>query len=338
MSDKVTSFGGRNFRWRHNRAPGALAISIVLCGPLFCQNPPVSATAALERPLANLPTQKLGPSDLIAISVYGAPEFTRTVRLSAEGNIRLPMLADPVRVAGLLPAEVESVIAKVLVSARILIDPVVTVTVVEYQSRPISVAGAVKTPVTFQAAGPVTLLEAINRAGGLSPEAGLEILVTLRAPDGSRAGATRRVAVKALIDDADPQVNLSLSGGEEIRVPEVSRVFIVGNIKKPGTYPMRDASETTVLKMIAVAEGLSPYASKQAYIMRRDDRTGARQEIRVELQKIMQRKTEDVALAANDILYIPDNSGRRASMTALEKIAGFGTATASGIIIWGRPR
>jgi protein involved in polysaccharide export with SLBB domain len=90
------------------------------------------------------------------------------------------------------------------------------------------------------------------------------------------------------------------------------------------------------MKMIALAEGLSPYASKQAYIMRRDDRTGSKQEVRVELEKIMKRKSEDVPLVANDILYVPDNTGRRNSMTALEKIAGFGSSTASGLIIWGR--
>src|SRR6185436_5005604 len=101
-------------------------------------------------------------------------------------------------------------------SANILVDPVVTVTVMEYQSRPISVAGAVKSPTTFQASGAVTLLEAINRAGGLSPDAGLEILVSRRRSDGSPVGPARRITVKALIDDADSTVNLKLLGGEEI--------------------------------------------------------------------------------------------------------------------------
>src|SRR5262249_8116391 len=162
------------------------------------------------------------------------------------------------------------------------------------------------------------------------PAAGREILVTRmrREVDGGHPPALR-IGVKELIDDAKPEANLTLSGGEEIRVPELGRISVLGNIKKPGSYPMSDSSETTVLKMIAAAEGLSPYASKQAYILRKDDRGGEKVEICVELQKIMQRKTEDVALRANDILYIPDNTGRRISMTTLEKIAGFGSATAS---------
>jgi polysaccharide export outer membrane protein len=192
--------------------------------------------------------------------------------------------------------------------------------------------------VTFQAIGAVSLLEALTRAGGLSPDAGPEILVTRiqAGTDGAPVALTRRIAVKALIDAADPEVNVKLYGGEEIRVPEAAKVFVVGNVKKPGAYPVQDTTETTVLKMLAMAEGLAPYAGKQAYILRRDDRSGARRELPIELKKIMERKAPDVPLMANDILYIPDNSGRRATVGVLDRVAGFGAATASGVLIWRR--
>jgi polysaccharide export outer membrane protein len=271
-------------------------------------------------------------------SVYDAPEFTRTVRVGADGQIRLPMLKQRLRAEGLLPGELETAIAEALQAEQILVDPVVTVTVVEYHSRPISVAGAVKNPVTFQAIGAVSLLEALTRAGGLSQEAGPEILITRTqaGPEGTPVALTRRIAVKALIDAADPEVNLKLYGGEEIRVPEAAKVFVVGNVKKPGAYPVLDTTETTVLKMLALAEGLAPYASKQAYILRRDDRTGGRHELPIELKKILERKAPDVPLIANDILYVPDNSGKRATVNVLDRIAGFGAATASGVLIWRR--
>ncbi len=301
-----------------------------------------TSLAAQVRPLevggANLPAQKIGANDLIAISVYDAPEFTRTVRVGADGQIRLPMLKQRLRAEGLLPAELEEAIAQALQAEQILVDPVVTVTVVEYFSRPISVAGAVKNPVTFQAIGAVSLLEALTRAGGLSPDAGPEILVTRTqsGPDGTPVALTRRIAVKALIDAADPEANLKLYGGEEIRVPEAPKVYVVGNVKRPGAYPITEATETTVLRVLAMAEGLAPYAGKQAYIIRRDDRTGARHELPIELKKILERKAPDVPLLANDILYVPDNTGRRATVQALDRIAGFGAATASGILIWRR--
>jgi len=307
-------------------------LGIVMAATLAAQTRPVEVGGA------NLPAQKIGANDLIAVSVYDAPEFTRTVRVGADGMIRLPMLKQRLRAEGLLPAELETAIAQALQSEQILVDPVVTVTVVEYHSRPISVAGAVKNPVTFQAIGAVSLLEALTRAGGLSPDAGPEILVTRTQVglDGAPVALTRRIAVKALMDAADPEVNVKLYGGEEIRVPEAAKVFVVGNVKKPGAYPVQDTTETTVLKMLAMAEGLAPYASKQAYILRRDERSGARHELPIELKKILERKAPDVPLMANDILYVPDNTGRRATVSALDRIAGFGAATASGILIWRR--
>lgn len=303
----------------------------LLCLPALCQvaGPPPSVI-----PGGNLPSQPLGPNDLIAVSVYDAPEFTRTVRISKDGQIRLPMLSRAIKAAGLLPGDLETAIAGALDAEGILVNPVVTVTVAEYQSRPISVVGAVKSPTTFQASGTVTLLEAISRAGGFSPDAGLEVLITRMEP-GAAAPSTRRISVKALIDDADSAANIRLIGGEEIRIPEVGKIVVLGNVRKPGSYPVHDSSETTVLKMLAVAEGLAPYASKQAYIIRRPGDAGPKREIPVELSNILKRKAPDVPLEANDILYVPDNSGWRASMTVLEKLAGFGAATASGVIIWG---
>src|SRR5260221_161879 len=81
---------------------------------------------------ANLPAKSVGPADLLALSVYGAPEFTRTVRVSEDGNIRLPMLREPIEANGLMPAQLETSIAEALQYNQILVDPQVTVTIAEY--------------------------------------------------------------------------------------------------------------------------------------------------------------------------------------------------------------
>ena len=293
-------------------------------------SPPVA-----EAPGANLQIQKIGTNDLIALSVYDAPEMSRTYRVSSIGEIHLPMLKTRIKAEGLLPAELEDQIATALDSEKLLINPVVTVTISEYASRPISVAGAVKNPVKFQAVGNVTLLDAIARAGGLSPDAGAEILLTSsHKPDDPQPALVRRIPVKSLINDADPTYNIALTGGEEIRIPEAGKVYVVGNVKKPGAYPIGGNGECTLLKALAYAEGLTPYAYNTAYIYRRDD--NGKHDIPVELTKIMARKSPDVILQPNDILYIPDNVTKRTTMSALEKILGFGTTTASGLLVWGR--
>lgn len=294
--------------------------------------------AAAELGGANLPALRIGPNDLIAVAVYDSPELTRTVRVGPDGVIRLPMLQQRIKAEKLLPAELEEAIAAALSAEQLLVDPVVTVTIAEYHSRPISVAGAVRNPVTFQAAGPVTLLDALTRAGGLSPEAGPEILVsrTQTEEDGQAAALVQRIPVKSLIDSADPDMNLKLTGGEEIRVPDAGKIYVVGTVRKPGAFPVQSGSETTVLQMLALAEGLAPFPSKQAYIYRLDPSTGTKNELQIPLSKILDRKAGDVPLQPNDILYIPDNKGRRLTVGAIEKIAGFGTATASGLLIWKR--
>jgi polysaccharide export outer membrane protein len=309
---------------------------ILFCGLAAAQTHP--ATASADTGFANLPAYKIGADDLIAVGVYDAPEFTRTVRIGADGMLRMPMLKRHIKALGLLPADLETVIAEALKAEQLIVEPVVTVTVVEYHSRPISVMGAVKSPTTFQAVGGVSLLDALTRAGGLGPEAGAEILVSRRqaGDDGAGTMLVQRVPVKGLIDAADPELNLPLSGGEEIRVPEVGRVFVVGNVKKPGAFPIQDGPETSVLKVLALAEGLEPFASKQAYIYRRDDSSSAKHEIPIPLGKIMARQSPDVPLLSNDILYVPDNTGRRAGMGALDRILGFTANTASGILVWRR--
>jgi polysaccharide export outer membrane protein len=142
--------------------------------------------------------------------------------------VRLPMLKRRVRADGLLPAELEAALAEALEAEQLLVEPVVTVTIAEYHSRPISVAGAVRNPVTFQATGPMTLLDALTRAGGLSQDAGQEILVsrTQRGEDGKTSTLVQRIPVRGLIEAVDPELNLKLAGGEEIRVPEVGKIFV----------------------------------------------------------------------------------------------------------------
>ena len=187
------------------------------------------------------------------------------------------MLKRPIEAAGLLPRDLETAIALALRSEQILVEPVVTVTVAEYRSRPISVSGAVKRPVTFQAFGNITLLDAITRAEGMAPEAGTEVLITRLGIDGK--SATDRIPIRALFEGDNPKLNPRLSGGEEIRVPEAGRVFVAGSVKNPGAFPMKDGSDTSVLKVVALAGGLIPFSSKQAYIYRRKPGAEAKDEI-----------------------------------------------------------
>src|SRR5262249_7908259 len=100
----------------------------------------MSSVLLAVEPRNDLPIQKIGCNDLVAVSVYGWPELTRTVRVSEDGYIRLPMLSERIQAKGLMPAELEESIALALQTGELIVDPFVIVTIAEYHARDVSAA------------------------------------------------------------------------------------------------------------------------------------------------------------------------------------------------------
>ncbi len=296
----------------------------------------VSATAQTKNAdinpsIGNLPIQKVGLNDLVSIQVYDSPELTRTVRISEDGTLRLPLLNQPIHAAGLYPPELEQEITTALKDQGILVRPIVSVTISEYRSRPIRVVGAVKKPVTFQDTGNIHLLDAITAAEGITDAAGPEILVSTPNPGGGPE-LVQRFSRRQLVDQADENLNIRLTGGEEVRVPEAGKVWVIGNVKKPGPIAVRDPGDMTVLKVVAQAE-LMPFSATNAYISRTSDNPKGSQ-VQVPLTKILERKAPDMSLLPNDILYVPDSKSKRNISTAIQVATGFGIGTMSGLLIF----
>src|SRR5579871_3658331 len=114
-----------------------LCFTIFMMGAAGMPGQVVRPMYTSEPGLPNLPAQRIGANDLIAISVYDAPELTRTVRVGEDGYFRLPMLKQKILAAGLMPAALEAAIVRALESEQLMVDPFVTVTIAEYESRPI---------------------------------------------------------------------------------------------------------------------------------------------------------------------------------------------------------
>lgn len=316
---------------------------IVACGYLSAQAPLTQTPTALvinpDMPeqsqiwTGNLGFEPVGPGDLIYVSVSGAPELTRSYRVSAEGQLVMPMISERIAISGLTPTAISQAITAELQREKILVDPTVSVAVLEYRSRLVNVVGAVKMPGLMQAVGNFKLLDAIARAQGIGPEAGPEIVVT-RGSGQSGDKETLHIPVKPLLEGKDESLNVPLRGGEVITVPEAPKIYVLGNVKMPGPYPINDLEGATVLKALSYSQGTLPYTARHAYVYRLVPGSPKREEIRIELRQILHRKSPDVNLLANDILYVPDNSALRTNMSVLQSIAGFGTTTASGLIIW----
>ena len=119
----------------------------------------------------------IGNGDLLSITVFDVPELARDVRVSQTGTISIPLVPVRLEVAGLSELQAEQKIAEVLESNGLVSHPEVGVVVKEHKSQPITIVGAVSHPMVYETDHPVTLLEAIAQAGGVSNDAGDTVIV-----------------------------------------------------------------------------------------------------------------------------------------------------------------
>jgi polysaccharide biosynthesis/export protein len=276
---------------------------------------------------ANLPFQPIGASDLVHLSVYDAPELTQSFRVDKQGNLNLPLLQSPLHAAGLLPDELRDQIVASLRAQHLFVHPVVDVSVVEYRSRDVTISGAVKTPITVQEFGNLRVLGALSQAGGLLPEAGPEVIVE------QADGSIQRLSVRELFDGRHAELNIPVTAGAQVRVPACESVFVVGNVKRPGAFPFQSLQDTTVLQLLALSGGLDSFTLNRAFIYREQHGSDQKMEIEIPLRRILDRKADDVKLAANDILYIPTNRKMKGTATVINHVTGIGN-TAVSAAIW----
>jgi polysaccharide export outer membrane protein len=281
--------------------------------------------AALAGRAGTLPGLPLGPNDLISLSVFGSTHLTNTFRIGPNGDLRLPLLQGALDAKGMLPDQLADTIAAELKKQKIMVKPIVLVNVLEYGERPVTVIGAVSHPLTFQVTGSVTLLDALARAGGLSPEAGPEILLTRAKND------VARIAAAPLLRDPVSQYNLRLYGGEEIRVPYLGHVYVIGNVRWPGEFGLRYTEATTALKVLARAGGEAAFARDPAILYRLDPASQRIQETELPLKRIARHRTDDVVLLPEDIVYVPEARGRRLAHEVIARILGAGTLVGAGV-------
>jgi polysaccharide export outer membrane protein len=346
----------------------------------------------------------IGSGDTISIDVFDVKELTRDVRVSQTGTIGLPLVPVRLQVKGLTETQAEQKIAEVLEANGLVSHPEVSVSVKDRKSKPITVVGAVPRPMVYQAERPVTLLEVLAEAGGVSADAGDMVIVTRPisepldtsvtpaisnedvippsaqdvispsakndgfASGGSAVGPSQamtgiapvtpapntnfpsvEVAAKdapvpampptlsntitvnlnELMESGDAVNNIILQAGDIVTVPHAGIVYVMGAVGKPGGFILaNDRSQMTTLKMLALAGGLNHTAKSNHAVIIRRDRQGQQREQMIDLQKVVERKAEDVRLEASDILYIPDSMAKKALYKAAEAAIGIGTGVA----------
>ena len=249
---------------------------------------------------------KIGPKDLLEISVLGVPEISKlVVRVSEQSRITLPMLGE-VGVGNLTKFEVEKKLAA-LAGEKIVLNPQVTVHILEYISRRVSVIGAVERPGPFELLGRQTVLAALSQAGGLTRDAGEEIIIIRQLPAGESASI--RISIDGLFVQGDPKLNIALEPGDVVNVPvdKMVPIYVFGQVRNPGALQVKRSSLPTLTQAIAQAGGFTDRANRKRVQIRRKDASGKELEITVNVRNILKGRIKDIPLQVNDTVYVPES-------------------------------
>jgi polysaccharide export outer membrane protein len=254
----------------------------------------------------------IGAGDLVEMSVFDTPELSGKLRVSNTGDIILPLVGS-IHVAGMKAGDVQNLIRQKFIDGGFLKDPQVTVFVAEYATQGVSVLGEVKTPGIYPAFGAHNLMDYISLAGGLTPLAGTNITVTRVAnPDDPEH-------VKISASSAPkPLNNPEILPGDSIFVEKTGLVYVIGEVARPGGFPMDHDNHLTILQAIALAQGTTYTASKGSTKIIRTTPQG-HEEIPVDLKKILASKATDAPLQDNDILFVP-SSAAKATLKNMETL------------------
>jgi len=290
---------------------------------------------------------KIGPEDLLEISVFEDEKLNKTVRVSSQGNISLPLLGI-LKVKGLTANELEKEIRDLL-AEKYFQDPHVSVFIKEYRNQRISVMGAVDKPGVYDVTGQKTVLDMLAVAGGLKGDpdrAAGQLLFLIRPaiPGGLTQGKTTEheelnnqepntfvLDLEELLIKGDLTLNLPLIHGDIINVPFSGKFFVGGEVKNPGGFPL--GKKITVTQAMTLAGGVKYEANgSETKIFRYSEKSTEREILSVDVYTIQRGESEDLYLKENDIIIVPKH-GVKAFLTGVRDtfkgLLGFGFSLGS---------
>jgi polysaccharide export outer membrane protein len=247
----------------------------------------------------------LYPGDLLKIEVFDHPDLTASVRVPAKGGITFPLIGD---VQGLVGKPIEQFTAEL--SRRLgegyIRQAVVSATVVEFGPRFVYVMGSVSKPTNIELSpfGRLTAMQAIGQAGGFLEDANRAAGLVIRddpANPGQKLGLPIPDGDKAVAMAADVELN----PGDILIVPRLDRVYVIGQVGRPGAINLPSQEVLTVSKAVSLAGGFSQFA-KQSDVQL--IRTGKRVQV-VDVRSILtgDTKSEDPVLRPGDTVYVPES-------------------------------
>lgn len=262
-------------------------------------------------PASSLPPDKPGDSDrlaqgdLIAISVYDEPDLSMELHIPASGEVNFPKIGK-VQLAGKKIEEIEAQI-KSRLEEKMLHLAQVTVLVKEYNKRLAYVHGSVKRSGAYEISfgRSLTLLQAISLAGGFNQDADRENMLLVRENGGKRAAY--RIAYSDIVKRGSLEKDINLKDGDILIIQESGKVYVLGNVNRPGGFVFNANEKPTLTKVISLAGGFNAIAAQRSTTIIRPLADGGTRIFRINVGAIFSGSLRDPVLQPGDIVYVPES-------------------------------
>lgn len=265
---------------------------------------------------------KLSPGYLLEMDIYNVPEMTTQLRIDAAGFVTIPLIG-LVHLDGDTVPQAQDAIANLLIDKKMLKNPQVTLNVLQFSSKYVSVLGEVQSPGRIELLAPESLGDVLSLAGGETIQAGSD--VEIQHPVGNGEIESRHIEYVQGKDSA-PLQSVLVEPGDTVLVHRAGIIYVLGAVNRPGGYLMADGGSLSVVEAVTLAGGTSLQASTRwVLIVRRQE--GGLVQIKVPLGKMETGGAVPFQLQLNDALYVPLSTWKAVLMNGSNVLSAATSAT-----------
>ena len=231
---------------------------------------------------------------------------------SAAGTVTLPMI-DEVQVGGMDERAAAHAVEAALVAKGMLLHPQVSVLVTAYAGQDVSVLGEVTRPGVYPFTLHHRLLDLISAASGVAPAAGTLVNIFHR----SEPNTPHPVVLDPSGTDTSADHNPELAPGDTMQVSRAGLVYVVGDVIRPGGFPVDPAQGLTVVQALSLAWGPTQNAAAGKALLIREQK-GGRTLTTLNLRRMLHGQDPDQPIHDHDILYVPDSMAKNLMNKTME--------------------
>jgi polysaccharide export outer membrane protein len=289
---------------------------------VFAAQPGIAQQATEQRP--SPPNIVIGPGDLLNIVVFDTPELTTSARITQDGDVNLPVLG-MMKLAGLNTIEAARKIEDELRSRHLILDPHVTVFVVEYASQGATVMGEVRTPGIYPTLGTRKMLDMLSLAGGLQTTAGKTVSIVHRNDPEHPVTIPLQSSAGTMHDQDNPVI----LPGDTLIVNKAGIVYVIGDVLKPGGFLIDNNSPISLMQSLSLAGGWDKTAALSKTKLIRKTQEG-REEVDLDLKHVAYGSQADINVRDGDIIFVPSSINKTLTYRGIEAAISI----TSGLLIY----